>query len=98
MGTISTDHEVKPTNRLSEEFPADPELSDEERNRYQAIIDFPDGWQAAFNYEQACLLRKRLNYLNASSSRIERYSKWLAVLTLVLIVLTGILILRTFLP
>jgi hypothetical protein len=84
--------------RMSEEYPADPELSEDERKRYQAMIDFPEGWGVAFNYEQSCLLRKRLNYLNASSSRIERYSKRLAVLTLVLIVLTGILILRTFLP
>jgi hypothetical protein len=83
---------------MSEEYPPDAELSQDEQVRYQAMIDFPDGWQAAFNYEQSCLLRRRLNYLNASSSRIERYSKWLAVLTLVLIVLTAVLILTTFLP
>jgi hypothetical protein len=33
-----------------------------------------------------------------SSKKIERYSKWLAGLTFVLIVLTTILIWRTFLP
>jgi len=33
-----------------------------------------------------------------SSRKIERYSKWLAVLTLVLIVLTAILLWRTFMP
>jgi len=34
----------------------------------------------------------------ASSKKIERYSKLLAVLTVVLILLTGVLIYRTFLP
>lgn len=71
--------------RFSDEYPPDPELSEDERKRYGEIIDFPEGWGVAFNYEQSCLLRKRLNFLNASSKRIENATYVLLIATFLLL-------------
>ena len=74
--------------RLSEEYPPDLELSQDERKRYQEIINFPDYWGVAFVYEQSCLLRNRIKSLNTSSKRIEIATYILLVVTIVLLLTT----------
>jgi len=71
--------------KLYEHYPPDPELTEYERKRYQAMIDNPDMYGMAFNYEQSCLLRLRLNLLNRSSKRIERATYALLISTIILL-------------
>jgi len=80
--------------RPSEQYPADLELTPDEKEKYNYLMNnYKSG--EAWNFNQACLLRKRLNALNGlvnmlygSSKRIEKATYLLLAATLVLLVVT----------
>jgi len=78
----------------SEQFPADPELTSDEKEKYDFLIDNYK-YGDALNFNQACLFRKRLNalnglvnMLNGSSKRIEKATYVLLAATIVLLIVT----------
>src|SRR5207302_8799150 len=76
------------------QWPADPELSGEEKKQYDFLIG-NNRWGEAFVVQQSFLLRKRLNLLNevtnkllASSKKVETASIILVASTILLLVFT----------
>ncbi len=82
------------------QWPADPELSGDEKKQYEFLIG-NNHWGDAFMVQQSFLLRKRLNLLNvasqallASSKKVETASVLLAGSTLLLVVISVLTWLR----
>lgn len=73
------------------QWPADPELSPDEKKQYEFLIG-NNRWGEAFVVQQSFLLRKRLNLLSqatqsllASSKKVEKASVLLVASTILLL-------------
>lgn len=68
----------------------DNELNPEEKEQY-AFLMGNNRFGEAWNFEQACLFRYRLNYLNKATKRVEIATAFLLIATIILI---GVALLR----
>jgi len=61
------------TRPSENQYPPDPELTDDEKTQYVTLIDNYH-YGEAFNLQQAFLLRKRLNILNLQIDKVSKSS------------------------